>query len=495
MRLAPNENVDYIATPTISNFHRSNALVRGIMGPIGSGKSVGCTLEMFIRCNRQVEYKGWKRSRWAVIRNTYPELETTTIKTVQEWFPPSIFNVKFSHPICGKLYSKKYGIDAEIYFLALDRPEDIKKLLSLELTGIWVNEARQIPRSVLDMALGRTGRYPPKKWGGFNWRGLIMDTNPPDDDHWWYSMAEEEELEGYEFFQQPPAVFEVETGSGRYEPNYGQGAYPPAENVENHTLGFDYWMSQIPGKTREWIRVYLEGRYGTVQHGKPVYPEYNDLVHGSRTALVPVQGLPLIVGWDFGRTPAIVVNQLLPSGQLRTLDELYTENMGARQFGRDKVKPYLANNFSGYEVFHTGDPSGNRKSEADEIWAIQILKDKVGINVTPAKTNMITPRTDAVKSYLTKLAAGGGPGYLLSSKCKRLKKGFLGGYCFARVQVSGGEEIYRDEPKKNIYSHVHDAQQYAAMFAETSGGASLVSGGGYEVPDEYFDYRAGVAGY
>ena len=28
--------------------------------------------------------------------------------------------------------------------------------------------------------------------GGFNWSGVVMDTNPPDTDHWWYRVAEEE---------------------------------------------------------------------------------------------------------------------------------------------------------------------------------------------------------------------------------------------------------------------------------------------------------------
>ena len=40
-------------------------------------------------------------------------------------------------------------LDLEVIFLALDRPEDVKKLLSLELTGIWINEAREIPKVLL----------------------------------------------------------------------------------------------------------------------------------------------------------------------------------------------------------------------------------------------------------------------------------------------------------------------------------------------------------
>ena len=34
-------------------------------------------------------------------------------------------------------------------------------------------------------------------------------------------------------------------------------------------------------------------------------------------------------------------------------------------------------------------------------------------------------------------------------------KGFQGGYCYRRMQVSG--ERYDDKPDKNMYSHIHDA--------------------------------------
>ena len=37
--------IEYIAEPTLARFHASKAFVRGVMGPIGSGKSVGCMQE------------------------------------------------------------------------------------------------------------------------------------------------------------------------------------------------------------------------------------------------------------------------------------------------------------------------------------------------------------------------------------------------------------------------------------------------------------------
>jgi len=142
----------------------------------------------------------------------------------------------------------------------LDKPDDIKKLLSLEVTGGWLNEAREIPKAVMDMLIGRLGRYPSKREGGASWYGLIMDTNPPDSDHWWYTLFEENDIpHNFALFKQP------------------SGMSDEAENREN--LPGPYYENMIAGKTQEWINVYVHGNYGFITTGKPVYPEYQDDVH------------------------------------------------------------------------------------------------------------------------------------------------------------------------------------------------------------------------
>jgi hypothetical protein len=56
----------------------------------------------------------------------------------------------------------------------------------------------------------------------------------------------------------------------------------------------------------------------------------------------------------------------------------------------------------------------------------------------------------------------GEPGMLIHPQCRTLRKGYAGGYHYKRVQVSGDEK-YRDEPDKNLYSHVCDADQYGML--------------------------------
>jgi len=191
--------LNFSSSPTVAKFFKSKGFVRGLMGPVGSGKSYACCAEIF---RRAVEQKpsprdGIKYSRWAIVRNTHPMLRTTTLKTWLELLPENIWGpVKYSPPITHHIKlpprDGASGIDMEVIFLALDEPKDVRKLLSLELTGAWVNECRELPKAVIDGLTHRVGRYPTKADGGASWHGIILDTNSMDDDHWYYKAAEKE---------------------------------------------------------------------------------------------------------------------------------------------------------------------------------------------------------------------------------------------------------------------------------------------------------------
>lgn len=475
-------NLRYVAEPTLGAFHRSNAFVRGVRGPIGSGKSVACVVEIVRRAIEQTPWEGVRKSRWAVIRNTYPELKSTTVKTFQDWVDESAAPIKWDIPINTMLEIRcpdGTRVECEILFLSCDRPQDVKKLKSLDLTGVWLNEATELPKAILDMATGRVGRYPAKAFGGPSWSGVIMDTNAPDDDHWWYGLAEGEDQEGlalqeelkaqlvelgvmgedqefFEFFAQPPVL--TKTPDGKWIPN------PEAENVRNHTLGYGYWMRQLPGKTLEWIKVYVLGQYGTVHDGKPVYPEYNDALHCR--AVKPIKGTKLDIGLDFGLTPAAVICQKDAWGKLLVLDELCGEDMDFRQFLQDILIPQLTNVYPEWwankdELIRCiGDPAGEQKSQADAKTCFEEAK-AAGLKIKAAVTNSFLPRRGAVAWFMSKLSVGK-PMLVLDPCCHLLRKGFNGGYKYRRVQVTG-EERYTDEPVKNRFSHPHDALQYIAL--------------------------------
>jgi hypothetical protein len=422
--------------PTCKRFALSDAPVRLIMGPLGSAKSSTCVRELARRAMRQKRNaEGLRRTRWAVIRNSYRELEDTTRKTFEDWIPLRLgrwreadfaFDLRFD------------DVQAEVLFRALDRPDDVRKLLSLELTGAYINEAREMPKGVFDMLGLRVGRYPAMRDGGPTWSGIWMDTNPPDTDHWIYKLFEEDKPAGFALFRQPG------------------GRSPNAENLENLKPG--YYEQGMLGKTAAWIKVYVDGEYAFVRDGRAVFPEYDDETHCREFAITP--GAPIRLGMDFGLTPAAVLAQRGADGQLQVFDELVAEELGAVTFARELARR-LRSEHPKSEIAGWGDPAGEQRSQVDERTPFDVVH-AAGLPISRARTNDFTLRREAVAGLLTRLTSKARPALVIHPRCRWLRKALAGGYCFKRVQVSG-EERYRDEPLKDSYSHVADALQYLCI--------------------------------
>lgn len=291
----------FLGAPTLENFNQSNAFIRGLLGPFGSGKSSACVFEMVDRSLIQRRSPdGRRKTRWGVIRNTFPELRDTTIKTIFQWLPPQHF---------GRYYESKHsyvikafeGCDIELVFLALDRPEDIKKLLSLELTGGWINEGREVPWAIFEALQGRIGRYPAKVDNGPSWFGMWSDSNPPDSDSKWFKFFEEKAwLPDFKRLKHE-GLLPSDMEEGDYVAYFKQpsGLSPHAENLPNLPGGRRYYANLMAGKSKEWVKIYVEGDYGFLVEGKLVYgDDYSDQVHCR--AVDPVPGVTVVRSWDFG---------------------------------------------------------------------------------------------------------------------------------------------------------------------------------------------------
>jgi hypothetical protein len=432
----------------LCDFHEDNSFVRILLGPLGSAKTTACVMEIYLRaCAQKPAADGIRYTRWLCLRSTYPELETTTIKSWYGIFGEEFGRFTWGHP---PRHHMKFGlsdgtkVDAEVIFLALDGPNAEDALRGMELTGVWPNEINEIRKPILDMARGRIGRYPGMKDGGPTWYGMFGDTNMPDEDHWVYKLAEESNPQGWRFFRQPGGVIKI---GDDWVVN------PRAENL--HNLPDGYYMNQLGGNSEDWIRVYLAAEYGFVRDGRPVYGEYMDSVHCREVE--GIEHLPIEIGADFGLTPAAVVGQEAPNGQIRWLDELVMEDAGAVRFA-EALTEKLNRDWSGYKISNmTGDPSGNTRAETDEDTVFNVMSAN-GHDFVPAETNVFTPRREAVAVPLSRLIDGE-PGLILSPRCKQLRKAMAGGYAFRRMRIAG-EERFTDKPDKNHYSHIAEAGQY-----------------------------------
>lgn len=454
----------YADAPTLAAFASSNARIRGINGPFRSGKSSASVAEIVRRGTMQrAGTDGVARTRWLVIRNTFQQLEDSTIKTVMMWLPPEHFGkyTQHNHAYIIKALRGPGGCpcEIEIWFRALDRPDHVRNLLSVEVTGAWVNEAREVPWTIIDALTGRIGMYPSKAMGGVSWFGMWMDTNPPSTDSEWYKFFEEPEAphdpEDVRIFQQP------------------SGLSLHAENLTNLNSP-DYYKVLARGKRPEWIKVYIEGKYGFLVEGKPIYPDFSDYMH--LTDDDPLPGVTIVRSWDYGLQPACAFSQLLPDGRWLTFDEMVSKDMSIDRFS-DDVNEHCARSFRGNVTFEDwGDPAGEQRAQTDARTCFDIQHAK-GINV---QGSIQTPqlRWESVAKPLRTII-NGKPQFMLHRRCQVLHRGFLGGYHRRQLKVSG-EVRYSEEAEKNRFSHIHDALQYgmAQYFA-----AGLTTAPGYE--DDY----------
>lgn len=498
--------VNFDASPVLWDFVTDRSYFAGVMGPLGSGKSVACCVKLMkLAMEQEPDKNGWRRTRWAIIRNTYPELISTTIKTWLMYFPEaSCGPMRYSHPIThhikiapvkkgNKVISP--GLDCEVLFLALDKPDDVKHLKSLDLTGAWINEACELSFGIIDMLTGRVGRYPEAEAGWATWRGIICDTNATDDQNWWYEYSEggDKPIEriklhdgtwidiAWTFFKQPPALLEVaetEKGYAVTEPGFEQVdvdpemvlagggrtwfVNPKSENLKYLRPG--YYHQQVQKKRFEWIQRYLQAKYIYFIDGKAWIPEYSDAVMAMR---VPWdREMPLIGGIDCGGgtlNPAAVVGQKGRMGDWRTLFELSLFDIGIDRFS-DVLALGLAERFPGNQgIKFFIDPAGRGR---DELYETSVLDHFItkGFDVELAATNDINIRREALAIPMGRMIVVGGkprPGFLVHSDCKMLRAGLAGKWFLKRVQ--GRDERFHEKPVKNEWSHVCDAAEYMVL--------------------------------
>lgn len=213
----------------------------------------------------------------------------------------------------------------------------------------------------------------------------------------------------------------------------------------------------------------------SVHTGEPFYPEYSDSTNMQPVRAIPNQ--PLILGFDFGLTPATIIGQITRSGHFNILDELVSDENGIAQHCDILVK-YLDQNYPWWkgrkrditsEDFLGGDefvdemlisyvdPAGLQRAQTDMTTPVQIMK-QFKLNPVPSVQDVVE-RSEAVKELLSRMIYYPSreirlPAMLINPRCKVLLNGMRGGAKQGKI---------RFKKEKNEFSHVVEALEYAAV--------------------------------
>lgn len=430
--------INYNPTSTARKFHASKARVRALVGPLGCGKTYSCVAEILrLAVTAQPNDHGVRQTSVLVIRESYSALQDTTIKSFQEIFQEGWGNMIKMPPTytLKKKLDDGTSIDLTVHFRSLNSPDSYQKILSLNITFCYINEAVTVSKPAFEMALSRCGRFPARA-PGFNPRsGMILDTNACSVDHWFHKLFIEDRPEGYEVFVSPSGLSEE------------------AENTEH--LMQDYYEQLCIGKTQLWIDRYVHAKFIYLPENEPVFPDFVQELHTGETEIAV--GEPVVVGVDYGLNAGIVI------GQYHKQEQQYQIQREIATFNRpmstvtDELKRILISEYPDSPTRIYGDPGGHSRSAVDGITVVDLFTD-AGLYVQDAPTNAIEPRLESVSKALVTLNRGKPQLLIDRAQCPALVKAMTGGYCYERK--TGPLDEYKATPKKDENSHIADALQY-----------------------------------
>lgn len=393
---------------------------------MGEGKSAALAWAAFYHTRNN------PGAEWALIRDTWENMQATTQKTFFEWFPPGVMG---EYHATKKVFKWASGVaQGEVQFLGMDDPQDASKLMSRTLAGFGIDEpAPAIGSSGVDELIFTIGmsrlRQP-----GMKWYSAKLAENNPDENHWTYKQFVSERKEGFTVWQ--PAN---------------------PENSLHLPDGYYAGLRQTFSHRPDLLRRFVDGEFGFQQIGKSVTPQWSDKLHlATGLAVLPRREVYLL--WDFGHNPTAIFTQKSPMGQWLILDALVGENIGVEELILDSVKPLVADRYAKNVLSHIGDNQGKQREQTSIARsAVQYIKKELGgtWRSGPIATAL---RIDPLQAVLGRTIGGRGLVQVDRERAVKVWQALRGGWHY-HVARSG---LIGTDPVKNEHSHPGDAMGYGA---------------------------------
>lgn len=482
--------------PIADAFLRSRAFIKICVGPVGSGKTMAMLNSGLLGGARQGAVDGpggvrRRKARVGVIRESYPALRSTTLKSWFRVVPESEGQFNWSAPFTHQ-FSKILKRDRQT-----NRPTEIADL-EYEFRGIgdqsveeacrsWeinialVEELDLQPEDLVPFLTGRVGRFSDLDPSLVVDPQIVCVMNMPPIDHWAYRLAFDGEIGGLSGDEK--AALEKALGGRKLIETFVQpgGMTAKAENLHNlpgatpedPQGGRGYYILQIAANKHKpgYVDRMVHNKPVPTMHGLPVNENFSYVDH-----VRPITWDPrrlLVVGIDQGLFAAAALTQRTILGQLRTLGELVNLDDRGRKlvkvsgqtFGKRLRQKVLERcpGIQANQVRFVADPAAFNASDREENdydW-IKAVEGELGFPIYMAKSNSLSLRHEAVWQ-----AQDERDGYAIDPSCKHLIKAHMGGYHYAKAENSSGEAKGHLAVADTIYTHIADGEQYAALEGE-----------------------------
>lgn len=419
--------VTFNPNPLQRQFIESRAKADLYSSRMGEGKSTALAWSAFYHSKHN------PGAKWALIRDTWENMQATTLKTFLEWFPQGVFG---TYNVGRKVYTWAEGVNqGEVQFLGMDDPADASKLMSRELAGFGIDEpapavgSAGVDETIFDIAMTRL-RQP-----GMQWYGAKLAENNPDESHWTYRRFAEQPDEGFRLWQ--PSI---------------------PENTQNLPPDYYEQMRKTLAHRPDLIRRFVEGDFGFQQIGKSVTPQWSDRMHLG-LGLLPMRGRELIILWDFGLNPTCIITQTTPIGHWNVLDAMVGDGIGVDELIGDWLIPLMAQRYPGRQtILHVGDPAGlQREQSSAQQSAVRLLLRRLGGRWRSGPKRPEGAR-DALRTVLGRNIQGKGVLQVDRHRAAPVWHALRGGW-HHHIAKTG---VVSAEPQKDIHSHPGDAMSYGA---------------------------------
>ena len=469
---------------TQEKFVRSKVLENCFMGPRGEGKTDGGIMAMTYHASLQD--KKYRPIPWAIVRDTWKNLERTTYRSFMYPTNPK----SLAYQLRGRIIERDGGRQLKLvdgkgnpiwvaFLFGMDTPDDLNQLLSMQLGGMWVEEAapamqEDIGKGISEevWTLGITslrhtimseeasnfltewkgkeklmtpsdlkegilkGCYTRTPYGDIvpRIRRAQITMNYPSEDHWTWVRFFEEDDDNRKLYRIPRG--ENENIDAQYR-----------ESMESSLKGREDLLDRL-----------VLGRPAHVQLGVQVTPEYHDSLNGgpwhrSNNDLEPMVNLPVYRFWDGDLHPACFFAQITPRGKFMGLDTLRSNatGMGMKQFIDQQVKPLIQNRYSKIKKWRDlGDPTLRDRDPSDSSkTAAQMIERELGTTYEGGVLRW-EPRKEALKELLTRTLSDGEPTFVLSKHEKFMHRALSGGWHYNK---SSSGNVSNEPDNNDINSH------------------------------------------